>query len=104
SRRRHTRWPRDWSSDVCSSDLEVVDAAHHLDSERHRAVLALEALAELGELLADRRDRVRTLTAEQEARMEDHQLGARGLRDPGEIGRASCRERGEVWERGGAER
>src|SRR5690625_7303532 len=23
SRRRHTRWPRDWSSDVCSSDLAV---------------------------------------------------------------------------------
>src|SRR5439155_3698549 len=23
SRRRHTRWPRDWSSDVCSSDLLV---------------------------------------------------------------------------------
>src|SRR5207253_7623619 len=22
-RRRHTRWPRDWSSDVCSSDLSV---------------------------------------------------------------------------------
>src|SRR5690625_1274352 len=22
SRRRHTRWPRDWSSVVCSSDLE----------------------------------------------------------------------------------
>src|SRR5215510_15974619 len=21
SRRRHTSWPRDWSSDVCSSDL-----------------------------------------------------------------------------------
>src|SRR5207253_4060071 len=20
---RHTRWPRDWSSDVCSSDLEL---------------------------------------------------------------------------------
>src|SRR5207253_7961400 len=20
---RHTRWPRDWSSDVCSSDLQV---------------------------------------------------------------------------------
>src|SRR5690625_8019605 len=28
SRRRHTRWPRDWSSDVCSSDLvaDQVDA------------------------------------------------------------------------------
>src|SRR5207253_3595835 len=24
SRRRHTRWPRDWSSDVCSSDLRTV--------------------------------------------------------------------------------
>src|SRR5207253_6919626 len=23
SRRRHTRWPRDWSSDVCSSDLVI---------------------------------------------------------------------------------
>src|SRR5439155_17899160 len=48
SRRRHTRWPRDWSSDVCSSDLRsagevllgVVDdrigpqPAHHLDVAR----------------------------------------------------------------------
>src|SRR6266508_3741941 len=25
SRRRHTRWPRDWSSDVCSSDLAELD-------------------------------------------------------------------------------
>src|SRR5437870_8743812 len=25
SRRRHTRWPRDWSSDVCSSDLYTPD-------------------------------------------------------------------------------
>src|SRR5690625_6646517 len=25
SRRRHTRWPRDWSSDVCSSDLMTMD-------------------------------------------------------------------------------
>src|SRR5690625_4601239 len=24
-RRRHTRWPRDWSSDVCSSDLILRD-------------------------------------------------------------------------------
>src|SRR5437870_11523779 len=26
SRRRHTRWPRDWSSDVCSSDLPETSA------------------------------------------------------------------------------
>src|SRR5439155_8438249 len=30
SRRRHTRWPRDWSSDVCSSDL---DEAERRDSD-----------------------------------------------------------------------
>src|SRR5207253_5565225 len=24
--RRHTRWPRDWSSDVCSSDLNVIQS------------------------------------------------------------------------------
>src|SRR5713226_6531440 len=26
SRRRHTRWTGDWSSDVCSSDLEMLRA------------------------------------------------------------------------------
>src|SRR5439155_10656790 len=31
SRRRHTRWPRDWSSDVCSSDL--------VTAEEYRAVV-----------------------------------------------------------------
>src|SRR5207253_3457223 len=32
SRRRHTRWPRDWSSDVCSSDLtELLDAASEIE-------------------------------------------------------------------------
>src|SRR5690625_5735799 len=24
SRRRHTRWPRDWSSDVCSTDIQAM--------------------------------------------------------------------------------
>src|SRR5439155_10892784 len=28
SRRRHTRWPRDWSSDVCSSDLTAARGRH----------------------------------------------------------------------------
>src|SRR6267154_4558048 len=28
SRRRHTRWTGDWSSDVCSSDL-VISASHN---------------------------------------------------------------------------
>src|SRR5690606_9942035 len=28
SRRRHTRFSRDWSSDVCSSDLYIVFSSH----------------------------------------------------------------------------
>src|SRR2546430_12637474 len=30
SRRRHTRFDCDWSSDVCSSDLDEACPAHHL--------------------------------------------------------------------------
>src|SRR5439155_13449297 len=30
SRRRHTRWPRDWSSDVCSSDLRRMLSVHFI--------------------------------------------------------------------------
>src|SRR5439155_18915979 len=59
SRRRHTTWPRDWSSDVCSSDLVgivVVEALvqQHPPSHlipilaarrlRHRAELFVRAL------------------------------------------------------------
>src|SRR5439155_4284646 len=36
SRRRHTRWPRDWSSDVCSSDLRpIADRGHALRLAEH---------------------------------------------------------------------
>src|SRR5690625_249249 len=40
SRRRHTRWPRDWSSDVCSSDLRV--QLHGLESVAYLRLRALE--------------------------------------------------------------
>src|SRR5207253_1615140 len=32
SRRRHTRWPRDWSSDVCSSDLTAARSSNILSA------------------------------------------------------------------------
>src|SRR6266508_4919518 len=38
SRRRHTRWPRDWSSDVCSSDLDGVRRPVDLPVREHRHV------------------------------------------------------------------
>src|SRR6266496_3533286 len=47
SRRRHTRSLRDWSSDVCSSDLEV---EHGLD-EHEAADLAGEPADHLGPAL-----------------------------------------------------
>src|SRR5207253_9108109 len=33
SRRRHTRWPRDWSSEVCSSDLALCAHAAALQGD-----------------------------------------------------------------------
>src|SRR5207253_8598233 len=30
---RHTRWPRDWSSDVCSSDLLTITSLKNLDRQ-----------------------------------------------------------------------
>src|SRR5215510_4973287 len=46
SRRRHTRWPRDWSSDVCSSDLatrfefaEAVEWKRQVDVRANRLVI-----------------------------------------------------------------
>src|SRR5439155_14098672 len=38
SRRRHTRWPRDWSSDVCSSDLFTRRHSPASARELHEAV------------------------------------------------------------------
>src|SRR5260370_9229649 len=35
SRRRHTRFKCDWSSDVCSSDLHIQAFAHHRESLAH---------------------------------------------------------------------
>src|SRR3712207_7506912 len=33
SRRRHSRYWRDWSSDVCSSDLDPLDGVHEVGDE-----------------------------------------------------------------------
>src|SRR5690349_23488386 len=43
SRRRHTRSLRDWSSDVCSSDLEPAAAEDHAAARAQRAADGLDA-------------------------------------------------------------
>src|SRR5438067_11154989 len=46
SRRRHTRSKRDWSSDVCSSDLAA--SAAPAEGQRELRTLRAEALTEVG--------------------------------------------------------
>src|SRR5207249_7324230 len=94
SRRRHTRSKRDWSSDVCSSDLDVDDPrlADYRDLKdgarrRRDGSFIAESRQVVRRLLGGSRFHARSVLAT-EAAVED-------LRDLLEIGRASCRER--VW-------
>src|SRR5690606_40053006 len=89
SRRRHTRFSRDWSSDVCSSDLRamVMKAAEREGVACAEGRLSIETL-ELAEevfLTSSIREVMPVV------RFDDRVIG-RGVP---EIGRASCRER--VW-------
>src|SRR5439155_14854758 len=83
SRRRHTRWPRDWSSDVCSSDLTGACVAAWAEAGGLVAIPNLRGGGEYGE----RWHRAGMLANKQN--VFDDFLSA-------EIGRASCRERVEI--------
>src|SRR5439155_12000721 len=99
SRRRHTRWPRDWSSDVCSSDLLSMSATNksitvYGDGSQTRSFCYVD-------------DLIDGLVALMES--SDDLTGPVNLGNPAEftileleIGRASCRERGEFAVVGGA--
>src|SRR5690625_6336358 len=50
SRRRHTRWPRDWSSDVCSSDLDFL-SAYSAVNQGHSHPKIVEALVSQAQTL-----------------------------------------------------
>src|SRR2546429_1102500 len=82
SRRRHTRCSRDWSSDVCSSDLDRVGAQQQggpVDEDHGGAHVLLAA--QVGVLPAGRDD--------------DQPVDPAGDQGGGQqIGRASGRERG----------
>src|SRR5207249_7794237 len=84
SRRRHTRSKRDWSSDVCSSDLPN-GAAHALRLARDGP--------DLVHGIRVRRGAQGPATSDESPRAMIEVDGGHG---EGEIGRASCRERGEI--------
>src|SRR5207302_4086067 len=101
--RRHTRFSRDWSSDVCSSDLGGV-VSHSRDTKladrllrqvRACCLSACEVLictdgwaAYPGSIKRAFREKVKGTVGRGRAHLE-------------KIGRASCRERGERGEGGG---
>src|SRR5690606_40079198 len=100
SRGRHTRFSRDWSSDVCSSDLTaeelasdaLLDLAASLAA--HDAQSRPVALRALRQRLATDTNRALLRTFAARA-VEQADWGAL------KIGRASCRERGQRSEKHG---
>src|SRR5437868_9297839 len=85
SRRRHTRSKRDWSSDVCSSDLAI--KAHEADLITHSA----------DPNHAKARFSAAMVHFDNRSALNDR----RGVFQASKIGRASWRERGEVSGGGG---
>src|SRR2546430_11410131 len=82
SRRRHTRFDCDWSSDVCSSDLVPVAYADHA-----RLMFDLQVLALQGDV-------TRIITFQLARETSNRTYPEIGVPDPHhQIGRASCRER-----------
>src|SRR5699024_11965210 len=91
SRRRHTRSKRDWSSDVCSSDLAVhsAGAGHPGGSLSLADYLTYLYMVEMNVNPRDAKNPDR-----------DRFVLSKGHCSPalyGEIGRASCRERVWLW-------
>src|SRR5207249_5273848 len=83
SRRRHTRSKRDWSSDVCSSDLDLLSA---LDDPA--VAVRFTLVGAVGRAAANGK----ALRPEQRDRLLARLLSLLA-KDADQIGRASCRER-----------
>src|SRR5690606_40321725 len=96
SRRRHTRFSRDWSSDVCSSDLIVEFSDDAILTKNLDGIITswnrgAERL--FGYTAQETMGRSVTMLIPAERTDEEPGILARLRR---EIGRASCRERVEV--------
>src|SRR5690606_39694856 len=94
-RRRHTRFSRDWSSDVCSSDLlreieAALEAYRAMPAEGPRVWLDIEVGSQ--DYLNDLQRRIQAMTEELPVEV----LLLRRARAGQQIGRASCRERGSA--------
>src|SRR5690606_40315792 len=93
-RRRHTRFSRDWSSDVCSSDLEQNEKVAALwENER----LIKEQNVYLEKMVLSRTEELehalKNLQNTQTQLVNQEKMASLGQLTAGKIGRASCRER-----------
>src|SRR5690606_39936649 len=90
SRRRHTRFSRDWSSDVCSSDLDISEVPKRkLISERlplEESTVPEDAVYGVAQLLL-------RMAQRRQAEMARYRYIRAVDEEEDEIGRASCRER-----------
>src|SRR5256884_5098291 len=84
SRRRHTRCSRDWSSDVCSSDLSLRPPERYFHRSRRLRMSFLRNITSGFRSL---------FRKEQVDRELNEELGTYLEMEATEIGRASCRER-----------
>src|SRR5437870_12002001 len=80
-RRRHTSWPRDWSSDVCSSDLPITwNAAETYDASSAALTEPAPETAKTEIGRASCRERVESSVAGGARETEKAQARARGER------------------------
>src|SRR5699024_11550791 len=94
SRRRHTSSKRDWSSDVCSSDLFDDVWTKEVFANYFASQMTRPEFPGVNHLLNDLRNFYIPAYA------EDRTAGSTSIKQPlenlkDEIGRASCRERGQ---------
>src|SRR5207249_7945446 len=101
SRRRHTRSKRDWSSDVCSSDLDALRRRLEANGIETVAFPAIDSPAAREELYRSTLPIWRDMPHEAHVDWQDPTLET-FIRSIFEIGRASCRERVRMWVDGGA--
>src|SRR5690606_40720499 len=97
--RRHTRFSRDWSSDVCSSDLRPDKLDKHLFLREARAISQLKHRNICTVYDVDEDDGRPYMVMEliEGPKLSERLSKERLPASEAEIGRASCRERVEVW-------
>src|SRR5690606_39891681 len=98
SRRRHTRFSRDWSSDVCSSDLDLLNEHGEPTTFDFSAYLADTATVPDDSVVVylDAKTAYEIDRLKQEHDEWQRDPGARSITE--KIGRAACRGRGSARE------